>query len=117
MRGPVIAAMATALLALPALAHDHQHPELNSWYQGLHSGNGACCDGSEAVHLADVDWESDHGHYRVRINDEWHDVPDEAVLDGPNRDGRTLVWTYNSWNNVSGKLTLVIRCFMPGTMT
>ena len=118
MRGSIIVAILTVLLlALPALAHDHEHPELNGWYQGLHSGKGACCDGSEAVHLADVDWESRDGHYRVHIADEWWDVPDAAVLDEPNRDGRTLVWTYNDWNNVTGKFTIKVRCFMPGTMT
>jgi hypothetical protein len=119
MRGSISVAILTVLLllSLPALAHDHEHPELNGWYQGLHSGKGACCDGSEAVHLADVDWESRDGHYRVRIADEWWDVPDWAVLDEPNRDGRTLVWTYNDWNNVTGKLTVKVRCFMPGTMT
>jgi hypothetical protein len=36
-----------------------------------------------------------------------------AVLDEPNRDGRTLVWTYNDSNNVTGKLTIKVRCFMP----
>ena len=32
------------------------------------------------------------GHYRVRIEGEWVDVPDEAVITEPNRVGRTMVW-------------------------
>ena len=31
-----------------ALAHDHQHPELNGWYESLRSGKGPCCDGTDA---------------------------------------------------------------------
>lgn len=92
-------------------AHDHSRPGLDGWYQGLTSGKGLCCDGSDATHLADVDWESRDGRYRVRIEGEWHDVPPEAVLDGPNLDGRTLVWPIKGYGG------LTIRCFMPGAMT
>ena len=48
---------------------------------------------------------------------EMADVPDEAVVTGPNRDGRTLVWYYDSWTGHSGIPGKVIKCFMPGTMT
>lgn len=91
-------------------AHDHEHPELQDWYEHLR-GNGPCCDGSDAKHVADVDWETKDGHYRVRMEGKWVDVPDAAVVQGPNRDGRTLVWPY--WINGEPQ----IRCFMPGTMT
>jgi hypothetical protein len=74
--------------------HDHENPELNNWYESLHSGKGPCCDGSDAKRVDDVDWESKDGHYRVRIDGEWVDVPNEAVVDGPNRAGRTMVWPY-----------------------
>jgi hypothetical protein len=29
--------------------------------------------------VADPDWESKEGHYRVRLDNKWVDVPDEAV--------------------------------------
>src|SRR5215471_9643522 len=77
-----------------AHAHDYQHPELNSWYESLHSGKGPCCDGSDAKRVGDADWETKDGHYRVRIDGEWVDVPNDAVVPGPNLAGRTMVWPY-----------------------
>src|SRR6516164_6662385 len=41
-----------------ARAHDYRHPELNSWYESLHSGTGACCDGTDAKRVDDVDWDT-----------------------------------------------------------
>ena len=62
--------------------------------------------------ISDADWESGNGHYRVRIDGEWVNVPDEAVITEPNRIGRTMVWPIR--DGVGG---LYIRCFMPGSMT
>jgi hypothetical protein len=44
-----------------ALAHDHQHPELNGWYESLRSGKGPCCDGTDAERVDDADWETKDG--------------------------------------------------------
>jgi hypothetical protein len=93
-----------------ARAHDHEHPELNGWYESLHTGKGPCCDGSDAKRVDDADWETKDGHYRVRIDSEWVDVPNEAVVDGPNRAGRTMVWPYYIDGHPKA------RCFMPGSM-
>ena len=106
----------TILLALsvaPAFAHDHARPALDGWYQSLTSGKGPCCDGPgvDAMHLSDVDWESKDGRYRVRIEGLWIDVPEEAVVSGPNRDGRTLVWPMKYLDG-----SIHVRCFMPGAM-
>lgn len=67
------------------------NPELRAWFNALKSGNG---------------------HYRVRIDGEWVNLPDEAVITEPNRVGRTMVWPIR--DGVGG---LYIRCFMPGSMT
>lgn len=94
-------------------AHDHNRPELNDWFMDLHSkGKAPCCDGSDAMSLEDVDWDSKDGHYRVRLEGEWVDVPDDAVVEGPNRAGPTMVWPWRQ----NCKLDHV-RCFMPGSMT
>jgi hypothetical protein len=87
-------------------------PELKAWLEGLKSGKGPCCSDADGTAVSDVDWESGKGHYRVRIDGEWVDVPDNAVITEPNRVGRTMVWPIR--DGVGG---VYIRCFMPGSMT
>ena len=89
---------------------------LKSWFESLHSSKGACCSDADGTALSDVDWQSKDGHYRVRIQGEWWDVPDEAVIKEPNRAGRTMVWPVYHWA-VGAPLRMEIRCFMPGSMT
>jgi hypothetical protein len=59
--------------------------------------------------VVDPDWESKEGHYRVRLDNKWVDVPDEAVITEPNRAGRTMVWPIDE--------QISIMCFMPRSMT
>jgi hypothetical protein len=61
--------------------------------------------------LSDVDWETNNGNYRVRIEGNWIDVPDEAVLKQPNLYGKTMVWPIKGISGIN------IRCFIPGMMT
>jgi len=86
-------------------------PEMRAWFEGLRSGKGPCCSDADGSAVSDVDWETHDGHYRVRIDDQWVDVPDEAVITEPNRIGRTMVWPIRGYQGLS------IRCFMPGSMT
>lgn len=65
---------------------------LKPWFDGLRSGKGPCCSDADGSAVSDVDWETRDGHYRVRLEDKWWDVPDEAVITEPNRAGRTMVW-------------------------
>jgi len=55
------------------------------------SGKGLCCSFADGQTVADPDWESKDGHYRVRIDNNWIDVPDDALITEPNRLGRTMV--------------------------
>lgn len=100
---------------------------LKPWFDHLASGKGLCCSFSDGSAVADVDWESRDGHYRVRLPKsadpmnydvipqnpemEWIDVPDDAVITEPNLAGRTMVWPIRGYMGTS------IRCFMPGSMT
>jgi hypothetical protein len=86
-------------------------PEMRAWFEGLRSGKGPCCSDADGSAVSDVDWETHDGHYRVRVDSQWVDVPDEAVITEPNRIGRTMVWPIHGYLGVS------IRCFMPGSMT
>src|SRR4051812_46107930 len=102
------------LLAGSAMARDdgrYAGSPLKPWFDSLKSGKGPCCSDADGLVIADPDWESLEGHYRVRLDGEWILVPDDAVITEPNRAGRTMVWP------VKGSLGTTIRCFMPGSMT
>ena len=105
---------AMALLTNAALARDDgrfANSPLKPWFESLQSKYGQCCSDADGYVIADVDWESDSGHYRVRIDNEWVAVPDGAVITEPNKIGRTMVWKHY----VDGHPR--VRCFMPGSMT
>ena len=99
-----------------AHAHDHSRPELNSWFESLKSGKGPCCSDADGKALSDIDWVVSEGHYRVRIERQWWDVPNEAVIKEPNRAGRTMVWPVYYWALGGNLRRIDIRCFMPGAM-
>ena len=89
----------------------NSNPEIKAWFDTLRSGKGPCCSDADGTAVSDVDWESRNGHYRVRLEGDWVDVPEEAVITEPNRVGRTMVWPIRGYGG------LTIRCFMPGSMT
>jgi hypothetical protein len=110
------AALLIALATPPTQARDrgqyaNSSPDMKAWFDGLRSGKGPCCSDADGSAVSDVDWETRNGHYRVRIDGGWVDVPDEALITEPNRIGRTMVWP------IRGYLGVSIRCFMPGSMT
>ena len=84
---------------------------LKPWFDSLKSGKGPCCSDADGFAVSDPDWESRNSHYVVRIDNQWIDVPDDAVITEPNRVGRTMVWP------IKGSLGISIRCFLPGSMT
>jgi hypothetical protein len=110
-----LVAMLAAAAAYPAQARDpdgrYANSPLKQWFDSLKSGKGPCCSDADGTAVSDVDWESSNGHYRVRIEGEWVEVPDDAVITEPNRVGRTMVWPIRGYGG------LTIRCFMPGSMT
>ena len=100
--------LGAVFLTSPTLARDdgrYANSPLKPWFESLHSGYGQCCSDADGYVVADPDWESDHGHYRVLIDSEWVVVPNEAVITEPNRAGRTMVWPVKTAFGVS------IRCF------
>jgi hypothetical protein len=66
----------------PALARDdgrYANSPLKEWFDHLASGKGLCCSFADEYVVDDPDWESSNGHYRVRIEDEWVDVPNSPA--------------------------------------
>jgi hypothetical protein len=103
-----------ALLVGPAQARDdgrYSQSPFKPWFDSLKPGKGLCCSDADGSAVSDPDWESKNGHHRVRIDNQWIDVPDDAVITESNRVGRTMVWPFR------GSLGISIRCFMPGSMT
>lgn len=95
---------------------------LKPWFDSLHSHRGPCCSDADGTALSDIDWESVNDpakptvHYRVRVDGEWWDVTDDAVLTQPNLYGRTMVWPVRYGDYASGQHRIEIRCFIPGSM-
>jgi hypothetical protein len=85
-RTPLIVAFAVVLLGLASQvghARDraqfaNANPELRAWFNALKSGKGPCCSDADGSAISDADWQSGNGHYGVRIDGEWVNVPDEA---------------------------------------
>jgi hypothetical protein len=83
--------------------------ENHEWFKALHSPAGSwCCDISDGHAITEAEWRSRDGHYQVLIDAAWIDVPDDAVITEPNKDGRTVVW-FRHQDGVP-----VVTCFMPG---
>jgi hypothetical protein len=113
--------VAVAVLCVIVFGPNHSHARddgrfanspLKEWFDRLASRNGLCCAFADGVSVQDVDWDSQQGHYRVRIYGQWFVVPDAAVVTEPNRFGPAVVWPYNDRNG-----NTQIRCFMPGAGT
>jgi len=82
---------------------------LKPWFDQLSSKKGLCCSFADGVKVENVDWDSQDGRYRVRLDGQWIVVPDSALITEPNRFGPAVVWPYRDADG-----TTQIRCFMPG---
>jgi hypothetical protein len=105
-----IAAVALLLVAHCAHARDdgrYAGSPLKPWFDNLKSGKGLCADGQS---ISDPAWRSNGARYQVRLERDWIDVPDDAVITELNRDGQTWVWARR------GADWLSIICFMKGSL-
>jgi len=116
----LLCCLSTLFVTAPAPARDldgrYTNSPLKPWFDHLASGKGLCCSMADGEAVADPDWESKDGHYRVHIPNNqgtptWYDVPDDALITEPNLAGRTMVWP------IRFDGTVTIRCFIPGPMT
>ena len=105
---------AAIVLTAPVYGRDdgrYANSPLKSWFESLHSEFGQCCTNADGYIVADPDWDTDGANYRVRIDDEWVEVPGGAVVKQPNRAGWTMVWKHYLDGHPK------VRCFMPGSMS
>jgi hypothetical protein len=82
---------------------------LKPWFDQLASKKGLCCSFADGVKVENVDWDTQNGRYRVRIDGQWVVVPESALVTEPNRFGPAVVWPYRDADG-----TTQVRCFMPG---
>ena len=109
--------LACGWLLTPALAHLHDRPELDAWFNGLQSSGGfPCCAQIDGSTVADIDWDTTvvdgKIQYRVFVEGQWVTVTDQEVVTVPNRAGAPIVWVYHQCDANSCKP--VVRCFLPG---
>jgi hypothetical protein len=92
---------------------------LHEWFSSLKSpaSERPCCTDADGHGLDDLQWDTKDGHYRVFVEGRWIDVPDDAIIKEPNRAGHAVVWTYNEIDSETNRVTVRVRCFLPGTGT
>jgi hypothetical protein len=116
MKVALLLAAAVILIRDPTgkWANDPLHP----WFDSLQNKAGLyCCAKADGHPLDESEWDIKDNHYRVVVNGEWMVVPDDAVLSGPNKFGKAIVWLWPSreiaeWGGGGSNL---IRCFIPGS--
>jgi hypothetical protein len=112
MRKFAFAAILLVSFGSPTFARDdgrYTNNPLKYWFDNLSSDQGSCCSFADGFSVSDVDWDMRRNHYRVLLHGEWIDVPDSAVVIGPNRYGPAVVWPYMDDDG-----NVYIRCFLPG---
>lgn len=91
-------------------------PKIRDWFKAQKSPHGVpCCDSADG-HRTAYDMRPDN-HYWVPIEDDWYQVPDEAVIyNTGNPVGEAIVWyVVQGPAPLSGrKSSIYIRCFVPG---
>ena len=123
LRALGIVLLVISLLPTSSVGRDrgqYANSQLKPWFDSLRSEKGPCCSDADGSAISDADWEAvkDNSkptvHYRVRLEGQWWDVDDSAVITEPNRAGRTMVWPIYLRDGSS--LAINVRCFMPGAM-
>ena len=85
------------------------------WFIKQHNAKGFLCCSEADGHPTDWDVKKigdGISHYWAVVENEWREVPDDAVVDVPNPVGRAVIWYSSTVTDSQGKK--VIRCFIPG---
>jgi hypothetical protein len=69
---------------------------LKPWFDDLHNQAGQfCCSDADGHPVDDGDWDMKDNRYRVIVQVDWTVVPDDAIVSGPNKFGKAVVWLWN----------------------
>jgi hypothetical protein len=83
------------------------------WFEPLRNKLGVyCCAKADGHPLEDDEWDIKGNSYRVFVQGQWTVVPDDAVISGPNKFGKAIVWFRNPWGVTPATS---IKCFLPGS--
>jgi len=91
---------------------------LEPWFQSLQNKVGLyCCAEADGHPLDESEWDTKDNNYRVFIHGEWIVVPHDAVISGPNKLGKAIVWLRRDAHLASGEIATITRihCFIPGS--
>ena len=107
--------LAAVMLTFPASARDPNGLWAGSashdWFLQQRNQLGeVCCDEADGRPIDD--WTAEGSSYTVTIDGRTFEVPPQAVVLGPNRLGRAILWTFPPAKVTRAEM---IRCFMPGT--
>jgi hypothetical protein len=88
---------------------------LHSWFEHLRNQDGQyCCAEADGHPLDDSEWDMKGNSYRVFFEGKWAPVPDDAVILGPNKLGKAIVW-FGVPAEMDPTPNAGILCFMPGS--
>jgi hypothetical protein len=90
---------------------------LQPWFESLRNQIGlSCCARADGHPLDDGEWDVKDNTYRVFVQGEWIVVPDNAVILGPNKFRKAMVWLWpHDVAAFGGSDSNLIICFMPGS--
>jgi hypothetical protein len=91
---------------------------LQPWFEALKNRVGLyCCAGADGNPLDEGEWDMKGDSYRVFLNGQWIVVPHDALILGPNKFGKAIVWLWPQeiaeWSEPGSNN--FIRCFIPGS--
>jgi hypothetical protein len=111
VRFPLLLAAAVILVRDPTgkWAGDPLQP----WFESLRNKTGQyCCTRADGHPLDEGEWDIKQNSYRVFLEGEWTVVPDDAVILGPNKLGKAIVWVWPP--EIRGAdVSKQILCFIP----
>lgn len=82
----------------------------------IHKKLKVCCNEFDGRPPDDLIWDADGKHYRVKLLGQWVEVPDDKVLDIPNKWGVAVVWYSVTSRSGTVEKIFNIRCFLPGAL-